>query len=179
MMWKTRGKRVKKVPDAAFCLGLYTYSWQASLSIHRAMPSFWEDLIVFYDDKVPPKKVIDFIEETYIGAPFSEAIDEIGSSSWPKRLTMLTLRRRALTVEYLAAVCSRLSFLAELLAQHRQPGADDVIKLRMDLYKDCETLSHCVPRRKLRKAQDITHFNQNPCLQCFPFEEIVGLDWPE
>lgn len=169
---------VKVKFNKIFILGLYAYLRQVELSLDRVLFDSWGKLILYFEDKIKPQEVINYLEKITENKVkiiiFSKKIvfhnnifDSLfffGKYCYLSESDIFNIR-------------SLLKTFSILIQDMTPPDKDKLIELRMQLNSLCHELEGKLPKKNIQKAQYVEHFNQNKCLHCISLEEIVGEEW--
>lgn len=166
-----------------FVLGLYTYLRQMELSVDRVLQDSWGKLIIYFDERISPQKVITLLESHVIDKSrlcknSGEKLIEINySEKLEARIMSVFGKFPYLTDLELSKIYSALQTFSKLLESKKTPPNDMLIQLRMQLHSYCKSLALKLNNRDLKRAQSVEHFNQNDALEFVPLEEIIGAKW--
>ncbi len=167
----------------SFVFGLHTFFGQVELSIHRALNDSWDRLLLFYKDKLPPERILEYLKnhckkETI---SFDKTIEEPIFLTIPQKI-LSVFNRIVGGKPYLYDVEVLYYYLAikrflKIIGSNDRPNNDQIVVLRMDLNHYGAMLSLRLSNNEISRSQLVEHFNQSYYKKFLSLEKIVGNNW--
>lgn len=151
----------RKILEKNKIIGLYAYLRQVELSLDRALLDSWEKLVLYFEDKVPPNKIIEYLK-----------------SIKKNRSVLIKYKKHYYLHEpEIPEICSLLKIFSIYLEDRRNPNQVDIINLRSGLNSFTSKIHSRIPKKYIFKANKIEHFNQNEYLSFYTLEQVLGKKW--
>lgn len=178
------GEKMQKIYfSQTFIFGLYTYLRQIDLSLDRVLYDSWDKFLLFYEDKISHKKVLEYIE--------NQCKDkvELFNKSNPEKPDLPFFRRFLsiynkviygkpylydFEIAYLYSVIKKIS---RFISSEHTPNKEQIIELRMELIPYDSILSLKLNKNEIDRAHSIEHFNQSDFIAFSSLKTIVGENW--